>query len=333
MARWVAILSVYEGVVMEARHLRYALTLAEHGHFGRAAHALGIAQPPLSKQVADLEREIGARLFDRTRQGVFPTAAGQAFLARARRALEEMTAATVDAGRAARGETGRLRLGFIASALLEPLPDVLSRFGRERPDVRLELHEMASSRSAATLISGELDVAVTLGPPRGAGAERLVSVPVGRDRLIAVVSSTHPYAGQASVSVDQVRRQPLIVAAGEDEPAVTAGLRTLLGDDAVDGASVARDVHTIIGLAACGIGVGLGPSRMLSAPRTGTWFCEVTPRTALPELILSFNGQDRSPVLGAFLDTVRRNCPDVGAALDRHLGHAGGSGSVPPAAP
>ncbi|MBD0424490.1 LysR family transcriptional regulator [Streptomyces sp. TRM S81-3] len=320
---------------MEARHLRYALALAEHGHFGRAARALGIAQPPLSKQIADLEREIGTRLFDRTRQGVFPTAAGEAFLARARRALEEMTAATVDAGRAARGETGRLRLGFVASALLDPLPDVLGRFGRGRPDVRLELHEMASGRSATALVAGELDVAVTLGPPRGAGAEHLVSVPIGHDRLIAVVSSTHPYAGQVSVTLDQLRRQPLIVAAGEDEPAVTAKLRTLLGEDAaaLDGATVARDVHTIIGLAACGVGVGLGPSRMLSAPRPGIRFCEVTPRTALPDLILSFNAQDRSPALDAFLDTVRRNCPDVGAALDRRLDHAWGPDPVLPAAP
>ncbi|MEG3629955.1 LysR family transcriptional regulator [Streptomyces poriticola] len=309
---------------MEARHLRYALALAEYGHFGRAARALGIAQPPLSKQVADLERETGARLFDRTRQGVFPTAAGEAFLARARRALEEMAAAKVDADRAARGETGRLRLGFIASALLDPLPDVLGRFGRERSDVRLELHEMASGRSAAALVAGELDVAVTLGAPRGAGAEHLVSVPVGHDHLTAVVADAHPYSGQVSVSVDQLRRQSLIVAAGEDEPAVAAGLRTLLGEDAaaLHGATVARDVHTIMGLAACGVGVGLGPSRMRSAARPGIWFCRVTPETALPDLVLSFAERDRSPVLAAFLDTVRRTCPDVGAALDRRLGPA-----------
>ncbi|WP_447041963.1 LysR family transcriptional regulator [Streptomyces sp. DSM 118878] len=303
---------------MEARHLRYALALAEHGHFGRAAGALGIAQPPLSKQIADLEREVGARLFDRTRQGVFPTAAGAAFLSRARRALDEITAASVDAGRAARGETGRLRLGFIASALLEPLPGVLGRFGRERPDVRLELHEMATSRGTAALVAGDLDVAIGLGRPRGVGAERLVSVPIGRDHLVAVVSSTHPYAGQATVDVDRLRRQPLIVAPGEDEPAVVAGLRDLLGKDspALSGATVARDIHTIIGLAACGVGVGLGPSRMLAAPRRGTWFCEVTPRTPLPDLVLSFDARDRSPVLDAFLDVIRANCPDVGAALD-----------------
>ncbi|MFG1694485.1 LysR family transcriptional regulator [Nonomuraea sp. NPDC049309] len=306
---------------MEARHLRYALALAEHEHFGRAAAALGIAQPPLSKQIADLEREVGARLFERTRQGVFPTAAGEAFLARARRALDEMAAAVSDAGRAARGETGRLRLGFIASALLDPLPGVLHRFGRERPDVRLELHEMASSRSSAALIAGELDVAITLGPPRGAGAEHLVSVPIGHDHVVAVVSTAHPLAGRPEVSVAQLRRQRLIVAAGEDEPAVRAGLHALLGRDApaLAGATVARDVHTIVGLAASGVGVGLGPSRMLAAPRPGTWFCEVVPRTPLPDLVLSFAARDTSPVLTAFLDTIRRNCPTVGAALDHRL--------------
>ncbi|MBV7251974.1 LysR family transcriptional regulator [Streptomyces albidoflavus] len=307
---------------MEARHLRYAVALAEHAHFGRAATALGIAQPPLSKQIAALEREVGARLFDRTRRGVFPTAAGAAFLVRARAALAEIGAASVDAARAARGESGRLRLGFIASALLDPLPGVLRRFSRERPGVRLELHEMASSRSSAALAGGELDVAVTLGRPRGIGAERLVSVPVGHDHLVAVVGSGHPYAGLRSVAVAQLLHQPLILASGEDEPAVAAGLRDLLGEGspALASATVARDVHTVMGLAACGVGVGLGPSRMLAAPRPGTWFCEVTPRTPLPDLVLSFSPEDRSPVLDAFLDVVRANCPVAGAALDRRLG-------------
>src|SRR5205823_323570 len=104
-----AIRRTYHGR-MEARHLRYALALAEHQHFGRAAASLGIAQPPLSTQIAALEREVGERLFDRTSHGVFPTAAGNAFLARASSALAEMHLAGVDAGRAARGETGRLRL-------------------------------------------------------------------------------------------------------------------------------------------------------------------------------------------------------------------------------
>lgn len=112
---------------------------------------------------------MGERLFDRTPGGVFPTAAGAAFLTPARRALCEMSAAAVEAGRAARGETGRLRLGFISSALLQFLPSVLPPFRRDHPDVRLELREMSTARSAAALISGELDLAIGRGAPRGPG--------------------------------------------------------------------------------------------------------------------------------------------------------------------
>ncbi|MEV7422776.1 LysR family transcriptional regulator [Streptomyces sp. NPDC091212] len=315
---------------MEARHMRYALALAEHQHFGRAAAAVGIAQPPLSKQIAALERELGARLFDRTPGGVFPTAAGEAFLARARRALAEMSAAASDAGRAARGETGRLRLGFIGSALLELLPSVLGRFLGDHPDVRPVLREMSSAPGAASLIAGDLDVYIGRGAPRGAGAEDLVSVTVGRDPLVAVVGAGHPYAGQRRVGAEQLREQRLIVTAADDEPATFAGLRALLGDDApaLRGATEARDVHTIIGLAACGAGVGLGPACMRVAARPDTWFCEVSPRVELPALVMSFRASDRSPVLAAFLEVTRALCPHVGGSLDRLLGPDGPLGGT-----
>src|ERR1700747_429571 len=126
---------------MDVRQLRYALALAEHQHFGRAAAAVGIAQPPLSKAIAQLEREVGARLFDRTRQGVFPTAAGAALLAGARGVAQELPGPAREPQRAARGETGSLRIGFNSSALLSMLPPVLRRFRVEHPEVRLQLQE------------------------------------------------------------------------------------------------------------------------------------------------------------------------------------------------
>ncbi|GAB2735908.1 LysR family transcriptional regulator [Amycolatopsis magusensis] len=301
---------------MEARHLRYALALADHQHFGRAAASLGIAQPPLSAQIAAVEREIGERLFDRTSRGVFPTAAGTAFLARARKALDEMGAAVVEAGRAARGETGLLRMGFIGSALLAPLPGVLGRFRKSRPDVRLDLREMGSPDSAAALVAGELDVAVGRGNPRGAGAEDLVTVPIGADHLVAVVAAAHPFAGLPEIGLEQLAAEHLIMSAPAQEPAVASHLRTLFGASALDAATTSRDVHTIIGLAACDAGVGLGPARMRLITRDDVWFCDVTPRFRLPDLQLSFRAADRSPVLAAFLDVVRANCPEVGSRLD-----------------
>ncbi|HWD01966.1 MAG TPA: LysR family transcriptional regulator [Amycolatopsis sp.] len=302
---------------MEVRHLRYALALAEHQHFGRAAASLGIAQPPLSTQIAALEREIGERLFDRTSHGVFPTAAGEAFLVRARTALSEMSLAGIDAGRAARGETGRLRIGFIGSALLEPLPGVLGRFRRTRPEVRLSLEELDSSAGAAALLAGELDVAVGRGSPRGAGAEELVVVPIGVDHLVAVVSVAHPFAELSSVNIEQLVREPLVLSAD----AASSYLGPLFGPDraALDGAAIARDIHTIAGLAACCAGVGLGPSRMRLIARDDIRFCDVAPRFRLPDLQMSFRANDPSPVLAAFLAVVRANCAEVGTRLDALL--------------
>ncbi|GAA4533625.1 LysR family transcriptional regulator [Amycolatopsis samaneae] len=302
---------------MEARHLRYALALAEHQHFGRAAASLGIAQPPLSTQIAALEREVGERLFDRTTRGVFPTAAGTAFLARARSALAEMSLARVDAGRAARGETGRLRIGFIGSALLDPLPGVIGRFRRAHPEVRLTMQELDSPAASAALLAGELDVAVVRGSLRGRGAEDLVVVPIGADHLVAAVSTAHPFAGSPSVTVEQLARQPLVVSAD----AAGSYLRSLFEADptVLDGAAKARDIHTIAGLAACSAGVGLGPDRMRLVARDDIWFCDVEPRFRLPDLRMSFRATDSSPVLAAFLSVVRQNCPDVGTRLDELL--------------
>jgi DNA-binding transcriptional LysR family regulator len=304
---------------MEARHLRYALALAEHQHFGRAAASLGIAQPPLSTQIAGLEREVGERLFERTPRGVFPTAAGDAFLVRARRALEEMTSATVDAGRAARGETGRLRIGFIGSALLDPLPSVLAPFRRAHPEVALTMTEAASPESTAALLAGTLDVAVGRGAPVGPGAETLVTVAIKTDDLVAVVAATHPLAGQRQIGIEQLLGERLIISPPGSEPWVAAVLRELFPAQSLEDAINARDVHTIVGLAACEAGVGLGPSSIRRIDRRDVRFCRVTPPVRLPDLHLSFRAHDRSPVLAAFLQVLRHNCTQVGGRLDRSI--------------
>ena len=303
---------------MDVRQLRYALALAEHQHFGRAAAAVGIAQPPLSKAIAQLESEVGAKLFDRTRQGVFPTAAGEALLARARRIDQELSAAAVDAQRAARGETGRLRIGFNNSALLSMLPPVLRRFRVEHPEVRLQLEEMVSVESSRALVAGELDVIICRGAPRGRGVQQLISVAVSRDYLIGIVSSSHPFAGQQRISLDQLQRQPLVVALPEDEPAIKKTLRDVFPDlGGWPGVTYAGDTQTIMGLAACGFGVGLGSQDMRTAARPDTWMFDIRPRVALPSLTLAFRPDRRSPSLTALLGVFAETCPVARSALLR----------------
>ena len=191
----------------------------------------------------------------------------------------QATKAALDAQRAARGETGSLRIGFNNSALLSMLPPVLRRFRVEHPEVRLQLEEMVTVKSSRALVAGELDVIICRGAPRGRGVEQLVSVEVSSDYMIGIVSTDHPLAGQQRISLDQLRRQPLVIALPEDEPAVIKTLHDVLPDlGAWPGVTRAGDTHTIMGLAACGFGVGLGPQDMRTAARPDTWMFDIRPR-------------------------------------------------------
>src|SRR2546430_5817876 len=127
---------------MELRHLRYFIAVAEELHFGRAALRLFIAQPPLSQQIMQLERELGFPLFTRTKRHVELTPAGRLFLDEAREILSGIEKAVGAARRAAQGQTGRLRIGFVGSAAYHLLPDVLRRFRDDFPDVELSLREL-----------------------------------------------------------------------------------------------------------------------------------------------------------------------------------------------
>src|SRR2546429_80299 len=134
---------------MELRHLRYFVAVGEEEHYGRAAARLRVAQPALSRQIQDLEEEIGFKLFDRMPRGVKINAAGKLFLEDARRILQQLNEATDRAQRVARGQSGTLRVGFAENASWHGVvPDSFRRFRERIPDG--ELHSTlcrASSRS------------------------------------------------------------------------------------------------------------------------------------------------------------------------------------------
>src|SRR5439155_20514497 len=120
---------------MELRHLRYFVAIGEEQHYGRAAHRLRVAQPALSRQIQDLEEEIGFKLFDRLARGVAISAAGKLFLEDARRILQQVDDATKRARRVASGQSGTLRVGFVESISWHGVvPDSFRRFRERQPD-------------------------------------------------------------------------------------------------------------------------------------------------------------------------------------------------------
>ena len=143
---------------MELRHLRYFVAVGEEQHYGRAASRLRVAQPALSRQIQDLEAEVGFKLFDRLPRGVKLSAAGKLFLQDARRILQEVNEAAGRAGRVARGLSGTLRVGFAENASWRGVvPDSFRRFREQQPDAELQLQPAASLEQLEAIRSGRLD--------------------------------------------------------------------------------------------------------------------------------------------------------------------------------
>src|SRR2546428_10071805 len=144
---------------MELRHLRYFVHVAEEQHYRRAAERLRIAQPALSRQIQDLEEEIGFKLFDRLPRGVKISAAGKSFLVDARRILQEVNEAAARAKRVALGQSGTLRVGFVESMSWHGVvPDSFRQFRERQPDAELKIKPMSSLEQIEAVQSEQLDV-------------------------------------------------------------------------------------------------------------------------------------------------------------------------------
>ncbi|AXK37792.1 LysR family transcriptional regulator [Streptomyces armeniacus] len=176
---------------MELRHLRYFAVLAEELHFGRAADRLHMAQPPLSQRIRDLERELGVRLFDRTRHRVRLTEAGALLLEHVRPVLSGVETAREAMRRIRPGEAGVLRAGVPPDTGPMVLPTLTAGFARRVPDVLIDLHELTTDEQLARLREGELDAGVVRHPSDTVGLE---SGPVARRELGVVLPADHPSA-------------------------------------------------------------------------------------------------------------------------------------------
>src|SRR5689334_24125331 len=152
---------------MELRHLRYFVAVGEEQHFGRASRRLRVAQPALSRQIQDLEEEIGFKLFERLPRGVKLNPAGKLFLEDARRILQEISDAAARAARVAHGRSGTLRVGFTENASWRGIvPDSFRRFRERQPDAELQLTPATSLEQIEALRSGRLDAGYVFNMPK-----------------------------------------------------------------------------------------------------------------------------------------------------------------------
>lgn len=298
---------------MELRHLRYFIAVAEELHFGRAAERLCIAQPPLSQQIQQLEREIGFLLFNRTQRRVEMTAAGQLFLVEAREMLANLDKAVTASRRVARGEVGWLGIGFVGTATYTFLPAVLSAFRERYPEVELVLRELVSARQAQAL----LDKRLHIGLARPAiSAESIVSEVVVQEPLVAALPEAHPLRGSERLSLTSLTDEPFILFPPYPRPSyadfVTAVCRQAGFMPKV--VQETAEIHTALSLVAAGLGVTLVPASVQRAHREGICYRHFTEPQPMTELTVAYRAGETSPIVSAFLEVVRQvarpSCPD-----------------------
>jgi DNA-binding transcriptional LysR family regulator len=289
---------------MELRHLRYFVAVAEELHFGRAAERLHLAQPPLSRQIRQLEAELGVRLLERTKRRVQLTSAGQVFLREARDILAQVDHAADLARQAARGETGQLAVGFIGAASYSVLPVVLQAFRARFPQVALALQELTTAQQLAALREGRLQVGFVRPPVED---PRLAAETILREPLLVALPRAHRLAGRSAVALDALAREPFVLFPRPLGPGLYDQIMALCqrAGFAPRVTQEARQMQTITRLVGAGIGVSLVPSSVQNLRGFGVAYRPLADATPDVEMALAWRRDDPSEVLQRFLEVAR----------------------------
>jgi DNA-binding transcriptional LysR family regulator len=297
---------------MELKHLRAFVLLAEDLHFGRAALRLGIAQPQLSLQIQSLEAILGVSLFERSRRHVALTDAGTLFLPEARATLAQAERARQTALRAARGELGRLDVGFTGSSPFNrAMPRIISDFRKRWPDLTMSLREMATSDQLDSLIAGTLDIGfVRPGEPKE--LHGVILQTVLHEPLFAVLPTDHPLAGQDILSVADLAEQPFIMHPRQIGTGLYDKVMTLCATAGFHPNVIleAHQMSTIVGLTSTGLGVSIVPEAMRRIHVDGARFVALTEPEATMVLAVAHRTGDSRQAVRHFLDVVTAYRPD-----------------------
>ena len=287
---------------MELRHIRYFLAVAEERHFTRAAAKVGIGQPPLSQQIKDLEAEIGTQLFHRLAHGAELTPAGEAFL----EGVKEMPAlaqrATKAAQRAARGETGSLRVGFTASSAFNTVvPSAIRAFRRAYAGVELTLEEANTTRLVAGLQDGSFDVAFLR--PGGAESEAFQLRLLSEEPMMVALPARHPAAGQQEVELAILKDDPFLLFPRSIGPTLYDGIMGACREAGFEPkiGQLAPQIASIINFVAAELGVSIVPASMSQLQVSGVIYRPIAGQAPTARLALAYRRGETSAVVRNFI--------------------------------
>lgn len=299
--------------MLDLRRFRHFVAVAEDLHFGRAADRLGMTQPPLSQSIQALERELGVRLFARSKRSVALTPVGVQWLPHVRRLLDDAAALPGIAARLARGEAGTLRLAFVSTADYSVLPDLVGRYKAAFPEVELSLKEATSDVQVAALLDGGLDAGLIIPPPQASLHASLAYLPLLREPLVAAVPEAWIATGRlapdpAGLRLAEVAHEPLILFPRPSAPAfhdlitgcyAARGAVPRIGQEAIQ-------MQTIISLVSAGMGMALVPRSLRNLARTGVRYLALEGPAPEVETGLVWRRDDPLPVVRRFVEMAAR---------------------------
>ncbi|WP_025732657.1 LysR family transcriptional regulator [Carnimonas nigrificans] len=292
---------------MDIRQLRYFLAVAETLHFTRAAEHLGIAQPPLSQQIRKLEGEIGAPLFHRFSRGVELTEAGKRLQIDAQHVMDAAEQALTNAQRAARGISGRVRLGFASSAVFHAsIATTLRAFRARYPQVELAPHESDSPSLIEAVRESRLDAAFVRLPPEDAGLDFTL---VAEEALRLVLPEGHAQAAKKAVDPADLRDDPLITAPPWTSPAL---YELILGVFRHSGgepllSQQAPQVPSCPNLVASGFGISLIPESVCQVRSEGVVYPRIKGYSPPISIVLATRHNDQTPTIKNLIEVVKRS--------------------------
>jgi DNA-binding transcriptional LysR family regulator len=250
---------------VKLNQLRYFVLLAEELHFRRTAERLGITQGPLSLAIQELERELGGKLFHRTRRRVELTDIGLLLQENARSILARIDRTVDEIRKVLAGESGELRIGFTAaSSLLSFFPSLVHSFRTRYPEIKIVLEDMASGSQIVALQARELDAGIIRTPPRFKPPSDISATILLNDPLVAVVNSTHPLASRREINLTELRSERFIFYPRSygigiyDYFILLCRKRSFVPEIVQE----VREASTIIGLVATGLGIAVVPSSL-----------------------------------------------------------------------
>ena len=288
---------------MELRHLRYFVMVAEELHFGRAAARLQMTQQPLSQQIYQLEAELGVSLFRRTKRRIQLTDAGEVFLKEAHQLLLQAEQSIEKARQAARGEVGRLSIGFSGFATYSVLPKVLQTFRERFPQVELNLEEMTTSVQIQALLKKQIDLGLMIPP---VSDKSLLIELLLQEPLVVVLPETHLLAKESDLALSALADEPFILVPRHLEPGYYDQCISLFQQAGFSPKVVqkASQKQTILGLVSAGMGVSLAPASIRKICRMGVVYTNLSTPTKV-YLAAVWQQEETSSVLQTFLRVIR----------------------------